>query len=146
MNGTEIFDLTSIKRDSFVYVTCGENWIDPALSKAEQQRRTLLAYLSHDVRMIEFYCALRNMAGNLLMFTNFIEISFVLIGYVVSAEPTLQENARLVLNYCGLTPKQQQRVLKGESIEQVMGQQEQSENPSPEPEPKLVQHQWIMMG
>ena len=61
--GTELFDLTSIKRDSYVYVTCGEQWIDPALTNAEQQRRLLLAYLSYDVRMIYFYCALRNPKG-----------------------------------------------------------------------------------
>ncbi len=62
-HGTELFDLTSIPRDSYVYVTCGEQWIDPELTKAEQQRRLLLAYLSNDVRMIYFYCALRNPTG-----------------------------------------------------------------------------------
>ena len=46
-----------------VYATCGEQWIDPELTKAEQQRRLLLAYLSYDVRMIYFYCALRYPAG-----------------------------------------------------------------------------------
>lgn len=63
IHGTELFDLTSIARDSYVYITCGEHWIDPALTKAEQQRRLLLAYLSYDVRMIYFYCALRNPRG-----------------------------------------------------------------------------------
>jgi len=62
-HGTELFDLTLIPRDSYVYVTCGEQWIDPELTKAEQQRRLLLAYLSNDVRMIYFYCALRNPMG-----------------------------------------------------------------------------------
>lgn len=78
IHGTELFDLTSIKRDSYVYVTCGEQWIDPELTKAEQQRRLLLAYLSNDVRMIYFYCALRNPTGyslilKFLLFTLFIE-------------------------------------------------------------------------
>jgi hypothetical protein len=63
IHGTELFDLTSIVRDSYVYVSCGEQWIDPELTKAEQQRRLLLAYLSNDVRMIYFYCALRNPTG-----------------------------------------------------------------------------------
>ena len=63
MSGTELLDLTSIKRDSYVYVTCGENWIDPEMTKAEQQRRLLLSYLMHDVRMMYFYCAMRNPIG-----------------------------------------------------------------------------------
>ena len=63
--GIEIFDLTSIPRDSYVYVTCGENWIDPALTKAEEQRRLLLANLSHDIRKMFFYCAMRHPKGQL---------------------------------------------------------------------------------
>ena len=33
------------------------------MTKAEQQRRLLLAYLMHDVRMMYFYCAMRNPMG-----------------------------------------------------------------------------------
>ncbi|CAF3985284.1 unnamed protein product [Adineta steineri] len=102
-HGTELFDLSLIERDSIVYVTCGESWIDPELTKAEQQRRLLLAYLSNDVRMIYFYCALRNP-----------------IEYAVSTENGLSENSQLILSRCALNAKQRARVKQGESIEHVI--------------------------
>ncbi|CAF0809708.1 unnamed protein product [Rotaria sordida] len=120
IHGTELFDLTSIERDSFIYVTCGEQWIDPELTKAEQQRRLLLAYLSNDVRMIAFYCSLRNP-----------------IEYVVSTERGLIENSRLILNRCSLNAKQRSRVEGGELIEHVIENEEPMEEAATEIEPSL---------
>lgn len=59
-HGNEHFSLTRLKRDDYVYVSCGEAWSDPKLTKAEQQRRFLLSQLSQDVAKIRQYCALRN--------------------------------------------------------------------------------------
>ncbi|CAF0848442.1 unnamed protein product [Rotaria sp. Silwood1] len=120
-HGTELFDLTSIERDSYVYVTCGEQWIDPELTKAEQQRRLLLAYLSNDVRMIAFYCSLRNPKE-----------------YVISTERGFIENSRLVLNRCALNAKQRNRVENGELIEHVIENEEPIEEAATELEPSTA--------
>jgi hypothetical protein len=66
IHGRELFDLTSIERDSYVYVTCGEQWLDPKLTKAERQRRLLMDHLNSDVRMISFYCGLKQLQGALI--------------------------------------------------------------------------------
>jgi len=58
--GNEHFSLSQLKRDEIVYVSCGETWTDPKLTRAEQQRRFLLSQLSQDVSKIRQYCALRN--------------------------------------------------------------------------------------
>lgn len=65
-NGHEHFNLCSLQRDQLVTVTCGEPWCDPKLSKAEQQRRYLLANLAADVTQIQEYVSLRN-AENLVL-------------------------------------------------------------------------------
>ncbi|CAF2617983.1 unnamed protein product [Rotaria sp. Silwood2] len=121
VQGTELFDLTSIERDSYVYVTCGEQWIDPELTKAEQQRRLLLAYLSNDVRMIAFYCSLRNTTE-----------------YVISTEQGFIENSRLILNRCALNVKQRKRVEDGELIEHVIENEEPMEAAATEFEPRTA--------
>lgn len=58
--GNEHFDLQNFKRDQLVFISCGEPWLDPRLTRAEQQRRTLLSQLSSDVGKIKQFCALRN--------------------------------------------------------------------------------------
>lgn len=57
--GKEYFSLRELKRDQLVYVSCGEPWSDPSLSKAEQQRRYLLANLASDVEQIRQFVSLR---------------------------------------------------------------------------------------
>lgn len=59
-NGNELFTLQSLKRDQIVFVTCGETWTDPKLTRKEQYRRLLLSQLSSDIEKIRQYCALRN--------------------------------------------------------------------------------------
>ncbi|CAF1195072.1 unnamed protein product, partial [Didymodactylos carnosus] len=115
-NGYEFFDLTSVERDSYVYVTCGEAWIDPELTKAEQQRRLLLAYLKNDVNMIDFYCSLRNP-----------------VEYCIETKSGLCENSLLICNICILNQRQRDRVKKGETIEQVIEYEEPVEEAPPEP-------------
>ena len=58
--GKEQFSLRNLERDQIMYVTCGEAWSDPNLSKAEQQRRHLLANLGRDVSQIRQFVGLRN--------------------------------------------------------------------------------------
>ena len=67
-NGKEHFSLSSLRRDELIYVSCGESWTDPTLSKAEQQRRYLLANLAADVAQIRQYVALRNPKGKIVDF------------------------------------------------------------------------------
>ena len=67
-NGKEHFSLSSLRRDELIYVSCGEPWTDPTLSKAEQQRRYLLANLAADVAQIKQYVALRNPKGKIVNF------------------------------------------------------------------------------
>ena len=58
--GNEHFSLKTLKRDQLVYVTCGEIWSDPRLSKMEQHRRNLLSQLAQDVTKMRQYASLRN--------------------------------------------------------------------------------------
>ena len=61
--GKEHFNLRSLQRDQLVYVSTGEPWSDPNLSKAEQQRRYLLSNLSADVAQIKQFVNLRDPAS-----------------------------------------------------------------------------------
>ena len=61
--GREHRNLSELTRDQVVYVTCGETWTDPSVSKAEQQRRFLLSNLAADVAQIRQYVALKNPQG-----------------------------------------------------------------------------------
>ncbi|XP_074660217.1 doublecortin domain-containing protein 1-like isoform X2 [Tubulanus polymorphus] len=80
-DGREHFTLQELKRDQLVYVSCGEAWTDPKLTKAEQQRRFLLSNLAADVAQIRQYVALRNPEG-----------------YVLEVEGGLTPSARIIVN------------------------------------------------
>lgn len=43
-----------------VFVTCGETWKNPTVTKSETQRRQLLTKLGADVKKIHEYCVLRD--------------------------------------------------------------------------------------
>ena len=58
--GCEHSTLTNLSRDELVYISCGEAWTDPTMTKAEQQRRYLLNNLAADVKQIYQYVALRD--------------------------------------------------------------------------------------
>lgn len=79
--GNEHFSLVNLKRDDLVYISCGESWIDPKLSKEEQQKRFLLSQLSQDVAKIRQYCALRNPEK-----------------YVLEIEGNLVPNTKMIVN------------------------------------------------
>ncbi|KAH9500578.1 hypothetical protein Btru_072308, partial [Bulinus truncatus] len=57
--GKELFSIQNLTRDSLVFVSCGESWSDPKLTKHEQRRRFLLSQLSSDVVKIHQFCSMR---------------------------------------------------------------------------------------
>nr|XP_039274440.1 doublecortin domain-containing protein 1-like [Styela clava] len=57
--GVEVYSLRKLKRNQVVFVTCGETWQNPTVTKSEAQRRQLLAKLTADVKKINDYCILR---------------------------------------------------------------------------------------
>jgi hypothetical protein len=61
----------TLQRDQLVYISCGESWTDPKLTKAEQQRRFLLANLSADIAQIRQFVALRKPEGLLNLITRY---------------------------------------------------------------------------
>ncbi|KAH0516695.1 Doublecortin domain-containing protein 5 [Microtus ochrogaster] len=56
--GKEIFSLNDLQRDELVYVSCGEAWINPDLSIAQQRKQVLLRSLEFDVSKIKTFCSL----------------------------------------------------------------------------------------
>nr|XP_022337319.1 uncharacterized protein LOC111133328 isoform X2 [Crassostrea virginica] len=79
--GNEHFSLVNLRRDDVVYVSCGEGWMDPKLSKDQQQRRILLSQLSQDIAKIRQYISLRNPEK-----------------YVLEMEGNMVANTRIIIN------------------------------------------------
>ncbi|XP_075403805.1 doublecortin domain-containing protein 1 [Tenrec ecaudatus] len=57
--GEEIFTLKDLQRDELVYVSCGENWINPDLSIRQQKKQIFLRNLTSDISKIRLFCSLR---------------------------------------------------------------------------------------
>nr|XP_012641261.1 doublecortin domain-containing protein 5 isoform X4 [Microcebus murinus]XP_020142122.1 doublecortin domain-containing protein 5 isoform X4 [Microcebus murinus] len=64
--GKEIFTLEDLKRDELVYVSCGEHWINPDLSIAQQKKQIFLRNLASDVSKIQAFCSTRKIEGLVL--------------------------------------------------------------------------------
>ncbi|XP_054998533.1 doublecortin domain-containing protein 1 [Sorex araneus] len=64
--GKEIFALKDLQRDELVYVSCGENWINPDLSIARQKKQIFLRNLTSDISKIQAFCCMRNMEALVL--------------------------------------------------------------------------------
>ncbi|XP_064634273.1 doublecortin domain-containing protein 1-like isoform X2 [Lineus longissimus] len=79
----------TLLRDQLVYISCGEPWTDPKLTKAEQQRRFLLANLSADIAQIRQFVALRKPEG-----------------FVLEVEGGLTPSARLIINKSAISPEE----------------------------------------
>ncbi|XP_006883785.1 PREDICTED: doublecortin domain-containing protein 5 [Elephantulus edwardii] len=56
--GIEVFALKDLQRDELVYVSCGENWIDPDLSTSQQKRQIFLRNLASDISRIQAFCSM----------------------------------------------------------------------------------------
>ncbi|XP_043915107.1 doublecortin domain-containing protein 1-like [Protopterus annectens] len=65
-NGKEIKLLKGLQRKQLVYVSCGEQWIDPQLTVAEKKKRVLISSLTSDITLIRNYCAIRSTEGLVL--------------------------------------------------------------------------------
>lgn len=61
--GKEKFRLEDFEKNDLVHVSCGDNWSDPNVSLAEQQKRLLLTNLSSDVAKMNHYIYLKNQTG-----------------------------------------------------------------------------------
>ena len=61
--GKEKFRLEDFEKNDLVYVSCGDNWSDPNVSQAEQQKRLLLANLASDVAKMNHYIYLKDQTG-----------------------------------------------------------------------------------
>ncbi|KAH0620847.1 hypothetical protein JD844_021681 [Phrynosoma platyrhinos] len=58
-NGVEIFVLKDLEQDELIYVSCGEQWIDPEWTIAQHKKRLQLSNLASDVTAIRAYCVMR---------------------------------------------------------------------------------------
>ncbi|KAL1786181.1 hypothetical protein HispidOSU_015230 [Sigmodon hispidus] len=56
--GKEIFSLNGLQRDELVYVSCGEHWINPDLSIAQQRKQVFLRSLESDVSKVKAFCSM----------------------------------------------------------------------------------------
>ncbi|KAM9659295.1 doublecortin domain-containing protein 1 [Trichechus inunguis] len=56
--GKEIFALKDLQRDELVYVSCGENWINPDLSISQQKKQIFLRNLALDISKIQIFCSM----------------------------------------------------------------------------------------
>ncbi|XP_012580549.1 PREDICTED: doublecortin domain-containing protein 5 [Condylura cristata] len=56
--GKEIFALKDLQRDELVYVSCGESWINPHLSIAQQKKQIFLRSLASDISKIQTFCSI----------------------------------------------------------------------------------------
>nr|CAB3263220.1 uncharacterized protein LOC104266468 [Phallusia mammillata] len=103
--GKELRSLRGLKRHQVVYVSTGESWVDPRMTKSEQQRRQLLSKLSNDVSMIKAYCVLRNPQDMVLDLRN---------GAVLGSKLTLRN--------CSMINKERKELVQG-------GMQQSVDNP-----------------
>ncbi|XP_054825956.1 doublecortin domain-containing protein 1 [Eublepharis macularius] len=58
--GLEIFLLKDLERDQMVYVSCGEQWIDPLLTVAQSKKFLKFSNLVSDITAVRAYCVMRN--------------------------------------------------------------------------------------
>lgn len=64
--GKEIFALKDLQRDELVYVSCGEHWINPDLSIAQQKKQIFLRNLASDISKIQIFCSIRKIEALVL--------------------------------------------------------------------------------
>ncbi|XP_015281857.1 PREDICTED: doublecortin domain-containing protein 5 [Gekko japonicus] len=81
--GLEIFSLKDLERDQLVYISCGEQWIDPHLIMAQNKKLLQLSNLMSDVTAVRAYCVMRN-PKNLAL-----EVKNHIVGTKLSIERTI---------------------------------------------------------
>ncbi|XP_060118368.1 doublecortin domain-containing protein 1 [Heteronotia binoei] len=80
--GLEIFFLKDLERDQLVYVSCGEQWIDPCLILAQNRKLLQLSHLMSDITAVRAYCVMSN-PKNLAL-----EVKNHVVGAKLSVERT----------------------------------------------------------
>ena len=103
-DGTEIFDLLTLKENQLLYVSTGEAWVPPKLVREEQDRKILLGNLSEELIKIAFFLKLKQC------------FNFV----IETSNMSMKEGAKLVLGGCCLSFNQIERIKQGESIQHVI--------------------------
>lgn len=125
--GNEHFSLVNLRRDDLVYVSCGEGWMDPKLSKDQQQRRILLSQLSQDIAKIRQYISLRNPEK-----------------YVLEMEGNMVANTRIIINRQWNLEEEQtasRRQASAERDSQIMSESRASLFAEEEDEGNLTSHE-----
>ncbi|XP_053755833.1 doublecortin domain-containing protein 1 isoform X1 [Panthera pardus] len=64
--GKEIFALKDLRRDELVYVSCGEHWINPDVSVAQQKKQIFLRNLASDISKIQTFCSIHKIEALVL--------------------------------------------------------------------------------
>ncbi|KAI4581068.1 hypothetical protein MJG53_010610 [Ovis ammon polii x Ovis aries] len=64
--GKEIFTLKELQKDELVYVSCGEHWINPDLSIAQQKKQIFLRNLASDISKIQIFCSMHKIEALVL--------------------------------------------------------------------------------
>ncbi|XP_045681380.1 doublecortin domain-containing protein 1 isoform X1 [Phyllostomus hastatus] len=64
--GKEIFTLKDLQRDELVYVSRGEQWINPDVSVAHQKKQIFLRNLASDISKIQTFCSTRKIEALVL--------------------------------------------------------------------------------
>ncbi|GAB5577690.1 doublecortin domain-containing protein 1 isoform X1 [Prionailurus iriomotensis] len=64
--GKEIFALKDLRRDELVYVSCGEHWINPDVSVAQQKKQIFLRNLASDISKIQTFCSIQKIEALVL--------------------------------------------------------------------------------
>ncbi|XP_062974492.1 doublecortin domain-containing protein 1 [Elgaria multicarinata webbii] len=83
--GVEIFLLKDLERDQLIYVSCGEQWIDPQWTMAQHKKRLQLSNLASDITAIRAYCVMKN-TKNLAL-----EVKNIVVGTKLSVGRTTVE-------------------------------------------------------
>ncbi|XP_045871812.1 doublecortin domain-containing protein 1 [Meles meles] len=64
--GKEIFALKDLQRDELVYASCGERWINPDVSTAQQKKQIFLRNLASDISKIQTFCSIHKIEALVL--------------------------------------------------------------------------------
>ncbi|RNA38973.1 doublecortin domain-containing 5 isoform X8, partial [Brachionus plicatilis] len=104
LKGIEHFELSHLKNEEYVYVSCGEAWIDPKVVRDEQSKKLILSNLSEDLNKILYLLKLKSCQ-------NFV---------IETSGLSIQDGAKLCLGPCCLSEYQIDRIKQGESIQNVI--------------------------
>ncbi|RDD44661.1 Doublecortin domain-containing protein 5 [Trichoplax sp. H2] len=101
IQGKELLNLDAIEADeTILYISCGENWVDPKSIKMETKKKELLTILMHDVDKLKYFCSLRHPAD------------FVLDVIKPSASELITTQSSIRIGKSAITAKERDRLTK----------------------------------